>query len=288
MVDQIADPSTEARRESYRARDGADLYVVRYPAVVPVRAAVACIHGIQSHAGWYNYSCRRLAQAGFETFFADRRGSGQNGNDRGDCAGYRQLVGDLADYVAFVRQQCPDRPVVAAAISWGGKLVLAALAGSKLPVDAAAFICPGWFAKVGPTLSEKLVIAWSYCFRPTQKVRIPLSDPWLFTNNPQWHQFLRDDPHSLREGTARLLMASRALDRVIAVAPSRVRVPCLLMLAGQDRIIDNDKTRRFFDRFAGDKRIFEYPQAHHTLEFEPNPDPIIDDLIAWLTRVTTR
>ena len=35
----------------------------------PPRAHVVCLHGIQSHAGWYGYSCHQLSQAGFAVSF---------------------------------------------------------------------------------------------------------------------------------------------------------------------------------------------------------------------------
>jgi alpha-beta hydrolase superfamily lysophospholipase len=54
-------------------------------------------------------------------------------------------------------------------------------------------------------------------------------------------------------------------------------------LAEHDRIIDNGRTRAYVEGFASsDKQIIEYPGGHHTLEFEPNPDLFINDLIDWL------
>ena len=62
-------------------------------------------------------------------------------------------------------------------------------------------------------------------------------------------------------------------------------MPVLLLLAEQDRIIDNERTRRFVERFASsDEETIEYPGAHHTLEFEPEPERFIDDVIGWLGR----
>jgi alpha-beta hydrolase superfamily lysophospholipase len=59
------------------------------------------------------------------------------------------------------------------------------------------------------------------------------------------------------------------------------------MLAEHDRIIDNARTRRYFERLpATDKTVIEYPGAHHTLEFEPEPDIFINDLIGWLDKHT--
>jgi alpha-beta hydrolase superfamily lysophospholipase len=56
-----------------------------------------------------------------------------------------------------------------------------------------------------------------------------------------------------------------------------------VLLAGKDRIIDNAATRRFVEQFpTTDRSVIEYPNAHHTLEFEPGGPPFVDDLLTWL------
>ena len=40
------------------------------------------------------------------------------------------------------------------------------------------------------------------------------------------------------------------------------------------------------DRFSSpDKQIIEYPEAHHTLEFESANHPFVRDLLDWLERL---
>ena len=263
--------------------DGYPLAGVHYPATCDARSAIVAIHGIQSHAGWYGRGCRWLAEAGHDVFFIDRRGSGRNRRDRGHCAGARQLCDDLVRSVEDVRKRRPGTPIVLLAISWGGKLAVATLKQRPDLVDALVLLTPGWFAKVAPSLRAKLAIGWSALLRPRRLFPIPLSDPALFTATPDRQQFLRQDADSLRMGTARLLLASRVLDAMISGAEREIRVPSLLMLAGRDRIIDNAKVRAYFERFASSRRtVLEFRQAHHTLEFEPDPKPIFDDLISWL------
>jgi alpha-beta hydrolase superfamily lysophospholipase len=59
--------------------------------------------------------------------------------------------------------------------------------------------------------------------------------------------------------------------------------PLRLFLAGQDRIIDNARTRDFVNRLPWpDRKIIEYPEAHHTLEFELDNQPFLADLIEEL------
>ena len=63
-----------------------------------------------------------------------------------------------------------------------------------------------------------------------------------------------------------------------------------MMLAGKDRIIDNPATAKWYNSLASQERaLFEYPNACHTLEFEPDRDQWISDLTNWLDglRLTT-
>src|SRR5262249_38975098 len=75
----------------------------------PPRAHVVALHGIQSHAGWYEYSCTRLAQAGFIVSFLDRRGSGMNQQARGDTPSFGRLLDDVAEFTAQLRAQSAIR-----------------------------------------------------------------------------------------------------------------------------------------------------------------------------------
>jgi alpha-beta hydrolase superfamily lysophospholipase len=152
-------------------------------------------------------------------------------------------------------------------------------------VDGLVLLCPGFTAKVRPPLGQRLAILGSRLVRPTRQFPVPLSDPELFTDNPKWLDFLRHDPLALRQATARLLIESVRLDFYLRWCPKHVRVPVLLLLAQRDRIIDNARARRYVERFATpDRTVIEYPRAHHTLEFEPEPDRFIDDVITWLGR----
>ena len=68
----------------HTAGDGYRWRYRHYPPTGESRARIVCVHGIQSHGGWYQGSCERLAQVGFEVYFLDRRGSGLNEIDRGE------------------------------------------------------------------------------------------------------------------------------------------------------------------------------------------------------------
>jgi alpha-beta hydrolase superfamily lysophospholipase len=279
----LAENAVRCNVESFTAGDGYRWRFRRYlPTGTPV-AHVVCVHGIQSHGGWYDYSCGRLAGAGYQTFFLDRRGSGLNEESRGDAPGFRRLLDDLAEFITALREPLP---VFLLAISWGGKLGIGLQRRHPGLVEGLALLCPGIYPKVRPSLGQRCAIVAARLVSPRRLFPIPLNDPELFTADPKRQQFIRDDPLGLRQATARLLIESVRLDGYVRLAVRSVRVPVLLLLAGHDRIIDNSRTRRLFDRIPfADKTVLEYPAAHHTLEFEPEPDSFIDDIAGWLRRV---
>ena len=254
---------------------------------------VIALHGIQSHSGWYNYSSRRLADAGFAVYFPDRRGSGLNGFQRGHAAHAMRLVNDVRALrtLAINETDCrPEKPnahlpITILGISWGGKLaaVLAALFPEEF--DRLALLYPGLVARIRPTRSQLLRLNLARTFEIVKHhIPIPLDDPALFTQVPEWQQFISHDPLALHAVSSSFLNAGRDLDRELTTHCAKILQPTLLMLAENDSIIDNVAVRRIVSQFGTDQLTTHvYQGAQHTLEFEPNREVVVDDLIAWLS-----
>ena len=268
----------------FRASDGYRFYAHRYrPSGTPL-ARVIVLHGIRSHAGWYERSCRTLAEQGYDVHFLDRRGSGWNTSKRGDCPGFRRLIDDVAEYVLELRRTRTGLPLFLAGISWGSKLAVALAAKYPAIVNGITLLCPGLKPAIHPPLAMRLRIALASKLRPTKRFPIPLNDPELFTASPEWRRFIAADRFGLREASARFLFTSFRFDRFLRREYGKVTCPVLLMLAGKDRILDNAATRKLMARFNRARRIsiIDYPDAEHTLEFEGEGHPWTGDLRDWL------
>ncbi len=272
--------------ESQVASDGYPIHVAIWPTAEPPKARVVVVHGVQSHGGWYHNLGLTLAEAGYEAYFPDRRGSGANRLDRGHTPHSSRLIDDLAELLQSLRAKRPSVPIVLAGISWGAKPVV--LLAGKRPelVDAFALICPGLHPRVGVSLGERLRIALAFIINKRKTFAIPLSDPALFTASPVGQAFIANDPLGLHAATAGLLAASTFIDLAVKKMPPLLKQPSLLMLAGEDRIADNDLTLAYFESFVGtDRQVINYPKRHHTLEFEDDPGEYARDLIQWMGRI---
>ncbi|MFT3878656.1 MAG: alpha/beta fold hydrolase [Gemmatales bacterium] len=259
-----------------------DGYPLNFRAYVPhdkPKGHLVCLHGIQSHGGWYEASCRKLAEAGYIVSYLDRRGSGLNWLARGDVPSYNRLLKDVREFIAA---DGLDVLVTLIATSWAGKLGVLLAAEEKPVMDRLVLLCPGLFPQVKPSLLVRLGIAASRSTRPTKLFPIPLADPALFTAQGDWQSYLKNDPLALHHATARLLVESYWLDGAVRRLQLLKPMPTLLMLGGQDRIIRNDVTREWLAKVAPQSSVLEYPQAHHTLEFEAG-QPFVGDMLAWLS-----
>jgi hypothetical protein len=216
----------------------------------------------------------------------DRRGSGANLKDRGHASKSGRLMADLTDIQnTWNHRTGNDRPPVLAGISWGGKLAAMAVAQSPDQYSGLALVAPGLFAKVRPPLKTQIAIAISALLRPKKAFDIPLSDPALFTANPERQNFIGSDPATLHQATARFFIMSRAMDLRLNRIKKRLALPIFLQLAGLDRIVNNEKIERFISKApALSKTIANYPNAHHTLEFEQGPvaERYALDLASWI------
>ncbi|HQR06341.1 MAG TPA: alpha/beta fold hydrolase [Gemmatales bacterium] len=267
-----------SRIMTFTTNDGYPLYFRAYVPHDQPKGHLVCLHGIQSHGGWYEASCRKLAEAGYIVSYLDRRGSGLNWLARGDVPNYDRLLKDIREFIAA---DGLDVPVTLIATSWAGKLGVLLAAEEKPVMDRLVLLCPGLFPQVKPPLPVRLGIAASRFTNPTKLFPIPLGDPELFTEHPNAQEFLRNDSLSLHHATARLLVESFWLDGAVKRIQQLKPMPMLLMLGGQDRIIRNDVTKEWLAKVAPQSSVLEYSDAHHTLEFEPG-QPFVKDLLGWL------
>ncbi len=264
--------------------DGYDAYARLWMPSGPCRGGVLHLHGIQSHCGWYEVSARAIRAAGLAVLQPDRRGSGRNHKRRGYAGSSALLIDDAFICLETLSDRCGCEQAHILGISWGGKLAAAMHAKDPSHTRSLTLITPGLFPIIDVSASEKFRIACSMVANPKRSFDIPLNDPTLFTADPKWIEYLENDELQLHQATAGFFLASRRMDRVARRLPESDPVPLHLMLAGDERIVDNEATRQFVREMRWPIRVITtYDHSRHTLEMGPDCDQHIQDLIRWLT-----
>ena len=213
----------------------------------------------------------------------DRRGSGLNSENRGHCDSPKQLLEDVDCCVQWLREKTGLEQVDLVAVSWSGKLALVYAAQQPTKVRSVVLVAPGLKARIDIGLAEKIKIGAEGLLKPTRRHEIPLNDPKLFTANPVMLEFLENDLLKLTEATASFFITSRRLDMQVPKAVAKLTMPVYLFLAEQDRIIDNGATMELLQpvltkaKKSGESAKI-YKGAHHTLDFEADPEEFFTDL----------
>jgi len=253
--------------------------------------AVLYLHGIQSHSGWFLQSCDFIRQRGLTILAPDRRGSGLNNIQRGHCDSPTQLIGDVNRCVDWLCRHRGCRQIDIVAVSWSGKLALAYAHRYQQKVRSLVLVTPGLRARIDISLREKISIGADGLLKPHRLHEIPLNEPSLFTANPAMLTFIENDPLKLTYATASFFITSTRLDKMARSAVSKINIPTYLFLAGHDRIIDNNATIDLLRPIlqpipATTEPARLYSNAHHSLDFEPHPNPFFQELANVLPAAT--
>ena len=267
--------------------DGYEAYGRYWSPSEPI-GAVLYHHGIQSHCGWYQASAARLVESGYAVLQADRRGSGRNEADRGHAESADQLIGDAGSARDELTRRSGFSEHHVVGISWGGKLAVAAYVADPTGVLTLSLVTPGLFPLVGVQKSEMARIGFAMLYDRAKLFDIPLNYGSLFTSAPKWREFIDTDPPTLRRCTAGFYLASRRMDRIVAKLPKSRPVGLHLVIAGDELIINTEKTAGFVRELRWPRtQITKYERARHSLEFEADRETYFSDLAGFIKNASS-
>src|SRR5262249_13865176 len=158
-------------------------------------------HGVQGHSLWFERTANILAKAGMVIYAPDRRGVALN-KTQSDRWPYTTLLSDISALSALIRNEHPSSPLILFGNCWGAKpAILSNTEGAPSIFDGLILTCPAIKVKCDVVLATKLKIAWHYITKSDRLFALPLT-PEMFTENPQYLEFIRSDADCTKYGTA--------------------------------------------------------------------------------------
>ncbi|MEE8525544.1 MAG: alpha/beta fold hydrolase [Thermoanaerobaculia bacterium] len=266
--------------------DGTRLHASLFEAERPL-AGLLLVHGMQSHAGWYEASgtADALARAGVTCLAYDRRGSGRSGGRPGDTTRPGDMLADLAATRDALRRSldeagAPDAPLHALANCFGTRIVLPYLDSDPDAFRSVILTAPATHMSrcADYRLGKRLAILLSPRGRyfPT-----PLRDEYFISADP-WLEWIRNDAHSLRRVTAGFLRSAGVLTVRTKAAARRLTVPVLVILGSRDVMVRNTAIRSgFVARYPGPIEVVEY-DAEHYVDFTEHQVALAGMVEEWV------
>jgi acylglycerol lipase len=276
---------------SWVTGDGETFPALVWAPVQEPRAVLVCVHGLSGAAHDFSPLGRPLAKSGWIVYAPELRGQGNDPEPqrRGDLPRPENWTEDLQTFVQMVREKHPHAPWFLCGESMGAVIAIHAVATVQderlrglllmAPVIAVDYKLTIWqemlfrvFARIVPQHRLRLSD-----FGPQEESKL------IVSCDPEYQHYLHTAPHHLESYTLRFArhLGKSIQDLKVEQVPAQLAV--LVMASGQDCFIKPERVRVFFEQLpCADKNWALYPEHHHCLLHDREPERVVAEMSAWL------
>jgi len=262
-----------------RASDGTQLFVRDWPVSHPSAGSIVLLHGLGEHCGRYDQIAQFFNALGFYVRTYDQRGHGRSEGSRGCIPDEAALLQDARMVIQDFSQKLNSIPVLFGH-SMGGLLAARLGLEDVIPLRCIILSSPALSIPLSGFQSILLKVSSSLLpflgFPNGVKPRF-LSHDQLIVNA------YREDPLVHDKISPRLLNSLLSSIQFVANHASQLKIPCLLLVAQDDHLVDPEGSRKFSAMASKTfcHTIF-YPDFYHEIFNELDSVKVFDDVRCWL------
>jgi alpha-beta hydrolase superfamily lysophospholipase len=243
------------------------------------RGSVLLVHGFGDHAGRYRDVPRVLGGRGLTVAAYDQRGHGGSPGRRGDAAGFEPFLGDLDAAWAQAERVLPQ-PLFLYGHSFGGLVAIRWLQTRAARPRGVVLSAP-WLATRMAVPRWKLAAARVLLrVAPGLAIASGADRPEFLTRDPDRAAEYGSDPLVHHVVSARL-HAAVVEAQAQAVAAPWPAVPALLVVPGDDALVDADASRAWQKRHPG-IAVLVRDEGRHELHNDLDREQALGDIADWL------
>jgi len=251
-------PLTGWIQDYFKSRDGTKIFYRFYP-VPGARHTVIMLHGYGEHSGRYEKFPGKMGRLSAQFAVMDFRGMGRSEGRRGDVGSFDEYLADVTVFVAHLRKKYSISPkFILLGHSLGGLVAIHWAMKNPEPVKLLILSAPFLglrFSRLLLPLNRLILF-----FAPGFVYKNPVRSRAL-SHDPAEIAVYRKDPLILRHISARLTGEMERCIEILRKQPIlSVPFPVHLLAVGEERIVDSDRVRKFFDRLVAPRKertIFE-------------------------------
>lgn len=247
------------------------------------QGALLVAHGLFEHSRRYEELAGFMADHGLSTFMLDLRGHGNSEGRRGHARSFDVLLQDLDRFRREVQGLVSlNVPLFLIGHSLGGLIALRYLEEYD-PAFRAAVITSPWLGTVMPAPRWQIIAASVLNhILPAFPFRVRL-DPNDLTRDPDRVADYREDPQIHSTLTPRLFAEISSAIELALRRGERISVPVLFLLAGDDRIVNAERSLSFARALPSDRIDIELMEGHyHEVLQEPDRTATMGLIRDWI------
>ena len=271
---------------TFTSDDGVKIFYRHYPADSE-RARVVIAHGLGEHSGRYGNVVERMLLKGISAYVPDHRGHGQSEGKRGHVLTFVQYLSDLRLSVELAGENRPEgMKLFLLGHSLGGLIVLNFAQQYPDRIDGVVASSPALgmaieVAGVKKTLASLMSLIW-----PEMTMGNEL-DATKISHDQKVVTAYKSDPLVHDRVSVRFFTEFLAAMETAHAKVSGLKVPTLLQVAGNDKLVNALSSTQFFEKLElEDKTLHVYEGRYHEIynEVEDLRKAVFNDLENWLEK----
>jgi len=269
------------QEKTFTASDGTTIFATDWASESSgaENGGVVIMHGLGEHSGRYLHVARFFVGLGLSVRTYDHRGHGRSGGRRGDVPDNDQVMHDAKLVVDDFSQQF-DNPPLLFGHSMGGLFAARFAVEQRAPLRGLILSSPA--LAIAMSGAQKILLKVLNRCAPGLGVSNGLDRFFLSHDAAIIHAY-DTDPLVHGKITSRLLTCMLESIRIALSGASRLRIPTLMVVAGDDHIIDSSGSQVFFNLLApgfGTMKI--YPDLFHEIFNEIEAAQVFNDVRNWM------
>ncbi|MBI5124336.1 MAG: alpha/beta hydrolase, partial [Candidatus Omnitrophica bacterium] len=102
------------------------------------------------------------------------------------------------------------------------------------------------------------------------------------TRDPDYLKKIEADYDKDLLSTSKILVDIFFIQLYLRFSKIDLKVPVLFLIAGDDKLVDNGASKRFFKKLkVKDKTLIEYPGMYHSLSVDLGKEKVFSDILKW-------
>jgi alpha-beta hydrolase superfamily lysophospholipase len=267
---------------NYIGHDGKKMFMQYWLPQGAPTAVVLGIHGLGGHSGELSFIAEYFCERGAAFYAPDLRGFGRNEGEMGHVDSFDEYTEDINSIVSYLQLKYDDNRLFLFGHSLGGLHVLRYARDYPQTIDGIMVTCPAVSERleISPFL-RRIVSGLSWLnVKPHFDSGLNLD---LVAKNPEVVSRHKEDPLRVERVTPRYAKEGLEAKDNMFESAEELTVPVIMAQSGDDRIVDPEENKDFYDRIASEDKTWKMYEGFYHEPFEDEGgEKMLAELHEWL------
>lgn len=260
---------------------GLKLFFRSYKVNAP-QAAFIVIHGLGEHSQRYLNFINFFNQKKFNLYLFDLPGHGLSFGRKGHILNFNEYILDVKEFYGLVKNKEETKNIFLLGHSLGGLITLRFAQEFGQNLKGVIVSSPALKSLVSSSVFKIYLINLLSNILPEITFFNQVNPDYL-SHNKQVIENYRNDKLVHRRISARCFTEMSKAMLEVYKKVGLIKLPCLMLQAGDDKIVSASAVSSFFKRLqAPKKQLNVYPGFYHELFNEPENEKVFNDIYNWV------